>query len=122
MDNKDSKSPVETGVDLEEVRKQIQQAQPWFRIVVPQMGRMIAWLSLPEAEIFREYLAESIKLDFERMLAGSRDKNNNDLTDIYRGMIVGRREIYNMKTSLETQHKSDKEREEEKKKQEKKGA
>ncbi len=56
------------------------------------------------------------------MLAGSRDKNNNDLTDIYRGMIVGRREIYNMKTSLETQHKSDKEREEEKKKQEKKGA
>lgn len=116
---------VEEGLDLEEMRKKLQAQQPWFRLMVPQAGKLIVWLAQPEAEVFRNYLAENIQLSFERLLAGQTDKQGNDLTDIYRGYIKALREIFNMKMALEAQVAQDKkqvEESEKKKKQFEEGA
>lgn len=116
---------VEEGLDLEEVRKKLQAQQPWFRLMVPQAGKLIVWLAQPEAEVFRNYLAENIQLSFERLLAGQTDKQGNDLADVYRGYIKALREIFNMKIALENQVAQDKkqaEEDEKRKKQSKEGA
>lgn len=116
---------VEEGLDLEEMRKKLQAQQPWFRLMVPQAGKLIVWLAQPEAEVFRNYLAENIQLSFERLLAGQTDKQGNDLADVYRGYIKALREIFNMKMALEaqiTQDKKQAEENEKKKKQSEEGA
>lgn len=115
----------EEGLDLEAVRKKIQAQQPWFRLMVPQSGKLIAWLAQPEAEVFRSYLAENIQIAFEKLLSGPKDKEGNDISDIFRGYLKGLREIFNMKIALENQAKQDKENaelEKKSKEQEKEGA
>jgi hypothetical protein len=48
--------------------------------------------------------------DLNRLATGPRDKNNNDLSDLYRGRIAAFREIANMKAQLEQYMKNEKEK------------
>jgi len=54
------------------------------------------------------FLSETIKLDFERLYMGPADKNNNDLSDVYRGRIKALREVFQLRDALKRQLEHDK--------------
>lgn len=61
---------------------------------------MLAWLSQPEGEILRQYLLSCNELDTEKLVRDVQTKTGKDLSDVYRGMIVARRDVINMKAAL----------------------
>jgi len=103
----DRETPAHLGPQ-EEAQKQMREAQPFFRVLMPQAARLVAWLSLPEAETLLVFLSETIKLDFERLYMGPADKNNNDLSDVYRGRIKALREVFQLRDALKRQLEHDK--------------
>ena len=108
MDNKGEQD--QQAVELEELVKKQREAQPWFRLIVPQAGKLLVYLSQPEAAILQQFQSELIIADLNRLATGPRDKNNNDLSDLYRGRIAAFREIANMKAHLEQYMKNEKEK------------
>lgn len=97
MDKDQDRTLAEMAV---EQRKKIRDQQPFYRILLPQRAKILALLSQPEAEILLQYLYEVKQINIQRLITGPKDKNGNDASDVFRGIIVGINEVIGIRDAL----------------------
>lgn len=96
---------------LEAMKELQRQTQPWFRVVVPQLGQMAIWVERPEWETFRQYLSDLCDTSRNFLERGVYDKAGHDLSDVYRGRISVLKELIDFKTAVLNARKDLKEKE-----------
>jgi hypothetical protein len=102
----------EQGKALEELRKE---RDPWFRLIVPQVGQMAVWVQRPEWETFQLYLSALCDHYRNYLERGVYDKAGHDLSDLHRGMIKILKELMSFNEAVLAQKKKQEEESKEKK-------